>query len=245
MRQTLVKKHLLRIAALACITGFLSLSGTMAFAADSTPAGHTLADRHVARGMKCTACHVDAKGGALKAANTDYGVCATCHGDYNAMIKKTDAKYKNSGQPNPHAQHDGALPAQNAIKDIRPALIIVPNVTALYTRFRNLFPESACLTQMGKLSPHTCAPGWFWVFSKPLKKKIPACFMLVFSYGSIPDLLKFQSADTSSLPYGAPSWRRADGGHGGIPYVRQGHDSASWKANKRDPQRPDRSQADR
>lgn len=33
MRQTLVKKHLLRIAALACITGFLSLSGTMAFAA--------------------------------------------------------------------------------------------------------------------------------------------------------------------------------------------------------------------
>jgi hypothetical protein len=82
MRQTLVKKHLLRIAALACITGFLSLSGTMAFAADSTPAGHTLADRHVARGMKCTACHVDAKGGALKAANTDYGVCATCHGDY-------------------------------------------------------------------------------------------------------------------------------------------------------------------
>lgn len=41
MRQTLVKKHLLRIAALACITGFLSLSGTMAFAADSTPAGHT------------------------------------------------------------------------------------------------------------------------------------------------------------------------------------------------------------
>ena len=64
MRQTLVKKHLLRIAALACITGFLSLSGTMAFAADSTPAGHTLTDRHVARGMKCTACHVDAKGGA-------------------------------------------------------------------------------------------------------------------------------------------------------------------------------------
>lgn len=110
MRQTLVKKHLLRIAALACITGFLSLSGTMAFAADSTPAGH------IARGMKCTACHVDAKGGALKAANTDYGVCATCHGDYNAMIKKTDAKYKNSGQPNPHAQHDGALPCTECHK---------------------------------------------------------------------------------------------------------------------------------
>jgi hypothetical protein len=56
MRQTLVKKHLLRIAALACITGFLSLSGTMAFAADSTPAGHTLADRHemysLSRGCK-------------------------------------------------------------------------------------------------------------------------------------------------------------------------------------------------
>ena len=30
--------------------------------------------------------------------------------------KKTDAKYKNSGQPNPHAQHDGALPCTECHK---------------------------------------------------------------------------------------------------------------------------------
>ena len=169
MRQTLVKKHLLRIAALACITGFLSLSGTMAFAADSTPAGHTLTDRHVARGMKCTACHVDAKGGALKAANTDYGVCATCHGDYNAMIKKTDAKTADS-QTLMHSMMVPS-PVQNAIKDIRPALIIAPNVTASYTRFRNLFPESACLTQMGNaLSSHLCSRMVLGSLKNPRKK---------------------------------------------------------------------------
>ena len=60
------------------------LAGTTAFAADGEP---YLADRHVARGMKCADCHTpDNK---LKTSG-DLDVCASCHGDYQAMIKKTD-----------------------------------------------------------------------------------------------------------------------------------------------------------
>lgn len=62
-----------------------------------------LADRHVARGMKCETCHTP--NNKLKTSG-DLDVCATCHGDYAAMIKKTDGKY----EVNPHAQHEGALP---------------------------------------------------------------------------------------------------------------------------------------
>lgn len=64
------------------------LAGTTAFAADGGP---YLADRHVARGMKCADCHTpDNK---LKTSG-DLDVCASCHGDYQAMIKKTDGRYE-------------------------------------------------------------------------------------------------------------------------------------------------------
>ena len=60
-----------------------------------------LADRHVARGMNCQTCHTaDNK---LKQ-NGDLDVCSSCHGDYTAMIAKTEGKY----ETNPHAQHEGA-----------------------------------------------------------------------------------------------------------------------------------------
>ena len=72
------------------------------------------ADRHVGRGLPCEACHVD-KAGKLKEAG-DFGVCATCHGNYEAMIKRTDPKLSNKEQPNPHAQHDGALPCTECHK---------------------------------------------------------------------------------------------------------------------------------
>lgn len=65
------------------------------------------AERHVARGLSCEACHAD-KSGMLKDAG-DFGVCSSCHGDYEAMIKRTDSKLTNKEQPNPHAQHDGSL----------------------------------------------------------------------------------------------------------------------------------------
>ena len=76
------------------------LAGSTAFAADGGP---YLADRHVARGMKCADCHTpDNK---LKTSG-DLDICASCHGDYQAMIKKTDGRY----EVNPHGQHEGALP---------------------------------------------------------------------------------------------------------------------------------------
>ncbi len=106
-----------RFGAAAMAAAFLALSSGSALAA-----GQNLADRHVARGMKCDACHVSASGGALKAADTDYGVCATCHGDYQKMIEKTAAKHKDSGQPNPHAQHDGALPCTECHKAHKPGV---------------------------------------------------------------------------------------------------------------------------
>ncbi|MCG5029921.1 cytochrome c3 family protein [Mesosutterella sp. OilRF-GAM-744-9] len=106
-----------RLAAAAAVALFLaSAPCVQAFAADAPASGKFLADRHVARGMKCDACHVSAQGGKLKAEKSDYGVCATCHGDYQKVAARTEAKYKDSGQPNPHNQHDGALPCTECHK---------------------------------------------------------------------------------------------------------------------------------
>ena len=88
------------------------LAGTTAFAADGGP---YLADRHVARGMKCADCHTpDNK---LKTSG-DLDVCASCHGDYQAMIKKTDGRY----EVNPHGQHEGALPCSECHKGHKPGV---------------------------------------------------------------------------------------------------------------------------
>lgn len=89
----------------------VSLAGT-------TAAQGMLADRHVERGMQCDACHTSTAG-TLKE-NGDYGICASCHGDYQAMVAKTEEKLKASGQPNPHAQHDGALPCTECHKGHQP-----------------------------------------------------------------------------------------------------------------------------
>lgn len=74
-----------------------------------------LADRHIARGMQCQDCHTpDNK---LKQSG-DLDVCASCHGDYQAMIKKTEGKY----ETNPHAQHEGALPCSECHKGHKPGV---------------------------------------------------------------------------------------------------------------------------
>lgn len=62
-----------------------------------------LADRHIARGLQCDACHE--KDMKIKM-NGDLEACTSCHGDYVAMIKRTDGRY----ETNPHAQHEGLLP---------------------------------------------------------------------------------------------------------------------------------------
>lgn len=87
-------------------------AGSTAFAAD---AGPYLADRHVARGMKCADCHTpDNK---LKTSG-DLDICASCHGEYQAMIKKTDGRY----EVNPHGQHEGALPCSECHKGHKPGV---------------------------------------------------------------------------------------------------------------------------
>lgn len=82
----------------------------------ASASGSFLADRHAAGGMKCDACHVAPQGGALKDEKTDYGVCASCHGDYQKVLDRTAGKTQDAGQPNPHSQHDGALPCTECHK---------------------------------------------------------------------------------------------------------------------------------
>lgn len=101
------------LAALCVAAGFAAIGAAPAAAADAQPAaGKTqfLADRHVEKyGLKCESCHD--KDMKLKQAG-DYDICVSCHGDYEAMIKKTDGKY----QVNPHAQHEGLLPCTECHK---------------------------------------------------------------------------------------------------------------------------------
>lgn len=90
-------------------TAILGAALFAAVAAASAADGKFLADRHVERGLKCESCHTpDMK---IKTSG-DYDVCVDCHGDYNAMIKKTEGRY----ETNPHAQHEGALPCTECHK---------------------------------------------------------------------------------------------------------------------------------
>lgn len=88
-------------------------SSTVSAAIDSPSAGQNmLADRHVTRGIACESCHTpDFK---MKQSG-DYDACVDCHGDYSAMIQKTEGRY----QVNPHAQHEGVLPCTECHKGHR------------------------------------------------------------------------------------------------------------------------------
>ena len=58
-----------------------------------------LADRHAQRGLDCSACHQETP----PQYEVDIERCQTCHGDYDALAKRTDAT-----QPyNPHQTHLG------------------------------------------------------------------------------------------------------------------------------------------
>ena len=77
--------------------------------------GKFLADRHVWRGLQCDACHEpDMK---VKM-NGDLEVCTSCHGDYAAMIKRTEGRF----ETNPHAQHEGLLPCTECHKGHKPGV---------------------------------------------------------------------------------------------------------------------------
>ena len=81
----------------------------------SAQSGKFLADRHMARGMKCETCHTPDK--KIKQSG-DFDVCVDCHGGYEEMIKKTDGRY----QVNPHAQHEGVLPCTECHKGHKPGV---------------------------------------------------------------------------------------------------------------------------
>lgn len=97
---------------IVCLIALFLIGITQIYASEAAP---FLADRHVSRGMKCQDCH--APDNKLKQ-NGDLDVCASCHGDYQAMIKKTEGKY----ETNPHAQHEGALPCSECHKGHKPSV---------------------------------------------------------------------------------------------------------------------------
>ncbi len=68
-----------------------------------------LADRHVARGQQCAACHgQNAPSAALPLDADKHQTCVKCHGFYDAVAKKTQPA--DPEEMNPHSQHDGNLP---------------------------------------------------------------------------------------------------------------------------------------
>lgn len=56
---------------------------------------HYLADRHVARGVKCEGCHTSQPPKAVPSEQ-----CISCHGGYDKLAKRTDKK-----DINPHDSH--------------------------------------------------------------------------------------------------------------------------------------------
>ena len=77
-------------------------------AAAAAPKGGWLADRHLAKGMKCDACHETMQGGPMKREGPKKReACVNCHGWYDAMAKKTTPA--DPDEQNVHAQHDGEL----------------------------------------------------------------------------------------------------------------------------------------
>lgn len=79
-----------------------------AAAAPASGDGHWLADRHVAKGVKCDGCHDGMQGGPMKRAGEQKReACVTCHGWYDVMAKKTTPE--DPDEQNVHSQHDGEL----------------------------------------------------------------------------------------------------------------------------------------
>lgn len=116
---------------LAAILGTLVMS--MA-AAQTTP--QYLADRHVARGVQCAACHgQDAPKAALPEDKDRHEPCVACHGFYDKVAQRTVPK--NPEEMNPHSQHDGNLPCTTCHKGHQAARITVPAAIITTSRYPN------------------------------------------------------------------------------------------------------------
>lgn len=73
-----------------------------------------LAERHMAKGMKCEVCHSDVTKGAIILDGKRHEICVSCHGWYDQLVKLTPPKTEED--QNPHGQHDGNLPCTECHK---------------------------------------------------------------------------------------------------------------------------------
>jgi len=74
----------------------ISGSTSLGFAVE----GKLLVDKHKAVGVECSSCHKEAP--PKQAVPTV--VCTGCHGDYDAIAKRSEKV-----EPNPHDSHEGKL----------------------------------------------------------------------------------------------------------------------------------------
>jgi Cytochrome c3 len=83
---------------LATMTAIIIISGNPSplFAVD----GKLLGDKHKIAGVDCSSCHKEAP---PKQA-VPPAVCTGCHGDYDAIAKRSEKV-----EPNPHDSHEGKL----------------------------------------------------------------------------------------------------------------------------------------
>ena len=79
-----------------------------ACAAEAPADGKFLAERHVAKGMKCETCHSDVATGKIILDEKRHEVCVSCHGWYDHLVKLTPPKSEED--QNPHGHYDGNLP---------------------------------------------------------------------------------------------------------------------------------------
>lgn len=75
-----------------------TILSTLILTAASAVSAAPTADRHIAKGLDCTSCHIEAD----KTLPVRKAACLKCHGTYDALAKRTE-KIK----PNPHFNHFG------------------------------------------------------------------------------------------------------------------------------------------
>ncbi len=87
----------LTFAVAAGVALFVAFGNSSMLSADSAK---LLADRHKAAGIECNSCHKETP--PKEAVKTE--VCTGCHGDYDALAKRSEKV-----EPNPHESHEGKI----------------------------------------------------------------------------------------------------------------------------------------
>lgn len=77
------------------------IAASFAILAGRGEAQELLLQKHIGKGMVCTACHQENPPATAVKTKT----CLTCHGPYDKLADKTEGK----AAQNPHASHNGEL----------------------------------------------------------------------------------------------------------------------------------------